>query len=644
MNEEDESGIKPINKNQKKTIIKSKVNCPRTISPQTVKKVNKNNDAIENKNIKCNYHKIIISNIKKYNFNEYKHNLRIINNLILHKKTHFISILQEKIIFYYRNEFLKKYYLKIDIIKRFPKFNLYYKNYFKFFLKPTLSDFYFNEIIRKNSNKHATVFYDKYNDNMINKNKQSNIKSNFKSIFTKAQKMEIQNIINNSKNKKNNNKENEELENENKSFSTIVFSYESLNDSKNNIINSSKEDPSNSLISITNLINQSKIVKNKSKEKNENKYFKNKINLFLNLEDKTITQKSTLLSSTRSKKYETIKEKTNTNNNNINKIIKERHNKNNKICIVKNKKENEYNICQNIKSNNMNNKNIFLQQRSKSNKMYQKRLDNFSKTKKCNEIIIIPTKNNLLKYNNTSENNNNIYYKNKIQNELFLKSNSNININSCKNRISLFTLTNNNYYKQTTKIINNNIYDKNNFRPYSCNNIFGKNGIKNEDLNVIHKNKSPNNFKVYYSSSTQITKIKKKKLFSRNLTIDLAHPRNGDRQRKNNYFYTTVNQINKDSKININNNEYLNSNIFYNSNKIDKKPINTQEYLNNNNEVNTNIYYYTKYKSYNSSIENNKMKLNKLIKEIENLNILKNNMKKYNDKDKLKVYEYKNKK
>ena len=292
----------------------------------------------------------------------------------------------------------------------------------------------------------------------------------------------------------------------------------------------------------------------------------------------------------------------------------------------------------------MNNKNIFLQQRSKSNKMYQKRLDNFSKTKKCNEIIIIPTKNNLLKYNNTSENNNNIYYKNKIQNELFLKSNSNININSCKNRISLFTLTNNNYYKQATKIINNNIYGKNNFRPYSCNNIFGKNGIKNEDLNVIHKNKNPNNFKDYYSSSTQITKIKKKKLFSRNLTIDLAHPRNGDRQRKNNYFYTTVNQINKDSKINININEYLNSNNFYNSNKIDKKPINTQEYLNNNNEVNTNIYYYTKYKSYNSSIENNKMKLNKLIKEIENLNILKNNMKKYNDKDKLKVYEYKNKK
>lgn len=63
-----------------------------------------------------------------------------------------------------------------------------------------------------------------------------------------------------------------------------------------------------------------------------------------------------------------------------------------------------------------------------------------------------------------------------------------------------------------------------------------------------------------------------------------------------------------------------------------------------NNDDEEKINKFRKNKVYNSSIENNKMKLNKLIKEIENLNILKNNMKKYNDKDKLKVYEYKNKK
>lgn len=62
-----------------------------------------------------------------------------------------------------------------------------------------------------------------------------------------------------------------------------------------------------------------------------------------------------------------------------------------------------------------------------------------------------------------------------------------------------------------------------------------------------------------------------------------------------------------------------------------------------NNDDEEKINKFRKNKVYNSSIENNKMKLNKLIKEIENLNLLKK-IHKNNDEDKLKVYEYKNKK
>ena len=636
MNEDYISDIIAINKNQKNIINKNKtkVKLPTTISKITVIKYTSQN-SIKINNKKYNYYKIIINNIKKYNFNEYKYNLSIINNLILHKKNHFISILQEKIIFYYNNEFLKKYYFKIDIIKKFPKFNLYYKNYFKFFLKPTFTDFYFCNIIRKNSNKLASVFYDKYNDNKII-NKQNKINSNFKSIFTKAQKMEIQNIINNSITKN--------PENENKTLSTIIFSYESLNNSNNNNINASKEETSNSLISITNLINQSKIVRNKHKEKNEKNYFKNKINLFLNLEDKTtFTQKSTLLSSTRSKKYEAIKEKTNISNNNNfcdfinnnNKILKEKRNKNYKISTLKNKKENEHDTGFNFKYN-MNKKPISLQQKSKSFKNFKD-----SKTKIGNEIIIIATKKNFINRNYTSENSNN-NSKKKI-NELFLKSNSNSNINSCRNKTSLYSLTNNNYYSQTTQIKKNN----KNYNYFSSNNnFFCKNTIKNEDI-IINKNKKPNIFKDYNFSTTQITRINKKKLFSRNLITDLVYSQKRMSHWKNNNFTTSSNSMNKDQKIYINNNNYFSSNNFYNNSKLDKSnkgikfPINIQKYINNDNEEKINKF--RKNKVYNSSIENNKMKLNKLIKEIENLNLLKK-IHKNNDEDKLKVYEYKNKK
>ena len=639
MNEkEEEYGIIRINKNKKNIITKNKIKLPKTISQITNKniKINTNSNSIKNSYKKYNFYKIILNNIKKYNYNEYKYNLRIINNLILHKKNHFISLLQEKINFYYIKEFLKKYYIEKDIIKKFPKFNLYYKNYFKFFLKPTLTDFYFCDIINKNSNKHASVFYDK-NKNKIKK-KQNNIKNNFKSIFTKAQKMEIQNIINNSRYKKsiNNNNENKNFEkNENKTLSTIIFSYESLNNSKNdnNIkINSSNEEISNSLVSITNLIKQSNLIKNKEKnEKNGKNFFKNKINLFLNLEEKTITQKSTLLSSTRSKKYETIKENANISNenkfydfinkNNTNKIIKEKTNKNNKISNIKNNIENEFDIYLNCKNNN---RNISLQKKSKSYRIYQKSLkDQNSKAKIRNEKIIIPTKNNFIKRNYTSENNN-IYSTKKIPNELFLKSISNSinNINSFRNTTSLYTLTNNNIYNQIIQIIKHNKYNKNNYR-------------------------NPKNFKNIYSSTTQITKINKKKKISRNFSIDLVRSQKDNIHRNNNIFFSSENQMNKLEKINKNNNKYLNTNIFYNNYKLDKNnkfPINILNYINNdNNGEIININNFEKYKLYNSSKEKNKIKLNKLIKELEHFNSLKNNKQKNDDKDKLKVYEYKNK-
>ena len=65
------------------------------------------------------------------------------------------------------------------------------------------------------------------------------------------------------------------------------------------------------------------------------------------------------------------------------------------------------------------------------------------------------------------------------------------------------------------------------------------------------------------------------------------------------------------------------------------------KYFNNKNKVNAKNISKIKYSK--SSIGNNKLKLNEIIKELENLKLLKNNLENNNHKDMMQVYEYKNK-
>ena len=147
MNGEEESDIIPINKNQINKIKIAKKNLP-SIKQYFIKNNNPSSISTKNTNIKYNYYSLVINNIKKYNFNKEKYNLSIINNIIFHKQSHFISVLKDKIIYLYLNEFLKRYYLQKEINKKFGKIYSYYKIYLKFFLKPTLTDLYFCDIIR----------------------------------------------------------------------------------------------------------------------------------------------------------------------------------------------------------------------------------------------------------------------------------------------------------------------------------------------------------------------------------------------------------------------------------------------------------------------------------------------------------------
>ena len=216
------------------------------------KKINLNNE-------------ILKKNISKYNTNQKKFDIILVNNLIENKNTHIKALIKDNNIINNRKEYLKGFYKYKEIILKFNKFYSYYKNYFKFFLKPILTDLIFCEILKKSGNLQAQYFYEKYK----NKNKRALNKNNINNFSNK--KILLSNII-----EKNNNNN--------------ISSIYNAND--NNI---SKNGSSISLLSIINLMNTNN-KKEEKKENNENDVIKKKINLFLNYnknENKNLTQKST---------------------------------------------------------------------------------------------------------------------------------------------------------------------------------------------------------------------------------------------------------------------------------------------------------------------------------------------------------------
>ena len=224
---------------------------------------------------------------------------------------------------------------------------------------------------------------------------------------------------------------------------------------------------------------------------------------------------------------------------------------------------------------------------------------------------------------------------------------SNNNINSCRNRPPSNPLKLN--YYQTTQITNN--------KPkITINNIsklkktYNINEIINTDFNIkkYNSNQKQTFFKDYCTFTTQITKIQKKTPFSRNIDNELVYSQKDNTYNKNSNFSTSgINRIIKSEKINVNNNIYFNPKMPYKTFKEENNKERNDIIMDNhkyfNNKSKTNAKNIAKIKYSKSSIESKKLKLNEIIKEIENLKLLKNNLESNNNKDKMKVYDYKNK-
>ena len=106
----------------------------------------------------------------KYNSRKIYNDL-IMYTLLFNKNTHLVSLFKDYMIYDYVDEFLKRYYTTQETEERLPKFSIFYKNYLTFFCQPCFTSFKYNNLIQRNREKKAELFYNK---NFREKNKESN--------------------------------------------------------------------------------------------------------------------------------------------------------------------------------------------------------------------------------------------------------------------------------------------------------------------------------------------------------------------------------------------------------------------------------------------------------------------------------------
>ena len=107
--------------------------------------------------------------------------------LIENRNSHICVLFKEGILWDYSDEYLKRSYLTYESKDRIPKFANFYKNYLKFFCKPTFTDFDSNEIMQQFNEKKAEIYYnqnfkgkmeDKLNMGIDNERNESNNEEN----------------------------------------------------------------------------------------------------------------------------------------------------------------------------------------------------------------------------------------------------------------------------------------------------------------------------------------------------------------------------------------------------------------------------------------------------------------------------------
>ena len=123
----------------------------------------------------------------KYNILPNEYTLMNLDNFITAKYCHSLASFKEKLIYYYDEEFINRFYSKKQSLKKIPLFAEFYKSYLKFFCFPTLSELRLNDLIEDMVEKKAKAFY---NENFSEKNNKNEKKINVV-IFTNKIRKDI---------------------------------------------------------------------------------------------------------------------------------------------------------------------------------------------------------------------------------------------------------------------------------------------------------------------------------------------------------------------------------------------------------------------------------------------------------------------
>jgi len=635
-------------------------------------------------------------NCSKISFNKY-----ISNILINDADCHLVAIFKENMILDYIEEFLRRSYNQKESKERIPKFSKYYKNYLKFFCKPTFKDFRINKIIDRNGEKKAEIYYknnyqggkskdddenngfakssssdenidEKQNKNIKKKDTIENI-NNLAQLFNDSIKEKIENVtimttINSSLNNTLNLKiDNEKIEvfSENKcdksndtTLHDIIGIIKNGNNKKNNKTKKNMTDTTQLKKELIQLTKENNIDSNNKNIDNIKNKFKN---LKIKPEDNNVNNLNNNINNNNNNnnnKNKSLK----LSLNNINKDIKDKikkiiQNANINKNVIKNNNKNELkkvspsslsknkNISKNRKDTNkniiINNSDILtVKNKTNSNKKNIKRSRNDGVEFLYKQTYTNTYTNN---YNYFNNNNNNIYLKNNKFNSTTLhKNNKKINFknnkySSINNNNYLLKYSNNLNYNPFSNNINNNI---NNISKYYITNSSLDNkatSMKMLESYTVHNNKDGLKNKIKLNKDNLIYKLK-----SQNL----------------NYNYYNYNNINKYTEsINSNNKSNINNDFIIkeNNNNISSTKYGHQHYNSLSKKINYKPSLSNKKKNISIDptnvigpilIEGNSSLSNKTFNNFNNLNFSKiinnNNLHLNNIKEFKKYYNYNN--
>ena len=566
---------------QQQIINKLKVNLSSTLK-NTIKRIKLKRI----KQQKILYTKIIYNNLSKYNSSPKEKNVMFINDLIKCKSCHFLAKFKEYLITDFIDEFLRKTYSKNESYDRIPKIYNYYKNYLKYFCKPTFIVPFANRIINNYGELNAQYFYkiNNQNNNLEKKNSEHNRKivdkkiiddKNYKQfsetnldndfkhsekiVFTKSIKNSIDNIDTNdfslSENKLKDLPENER--------ESIVEIFGNDEDDDNILLNN------NSLFLIVNEI--------KDKLKEENSIAKPKIKeKTLKIDNSINNKKNTFINTTINNKSTNIK----TRNNNLNKNIPSFEKSN--TCMNNLHLKELKNMIYSPKSNNK--KGMFFHKKDNNNKTERYLSPNEGKinTERNRKILnsIIVNINININSNHQTINNNLKTESNKLNSNFVYKSPSH-NINKSK---KMFTFS-----PKISPRLNNNI-DK---PLLSSRNEESK---KSNYIRIIKKTEDYNNMTIQTDRNKRNNEMKKIKTLSRLESYTYLKNYNCN---KNKIPYCKQNCKDKSLKKEIS--------------KINKIPINKNEVYSRNKSKNFNLNTYFSHNQLSKNNENNTINDNETI-------------------------------